>query len=60
MWMPTPAQIARDYVTASNRCDYEAMSALFHLDAEWIPMSPSNLAEATTRSASAISPKSGR
>ena len=38
--MPTPEQIAREYIAASNRCDYEAVSALFHQDAEWIPISP--------------------
>jgi hypothetical protein len=37
----TPKRIARTYIEASNRCDYEAMSALFHEDAEWIPIAPS-------------------
>ena len=33
-------EIARSYIAASNRCDYESMSDLFHQDAEWIPISP--------------------
>lgn len=31
---------ARAYIAASNRCDYEAMAELFHVDAEWIPIAP--------------------
>lgn len=38
--MKTPEQVARTYIAASNRCDYEAMSALFHEDADWIPIAP--------------------
>ena len=33
-------QIARRYISASNRCDYEEMASLFHEDAEWVPISP--------------------
>ncbi len=38
--MTTPEQVARTYIAASNRRDYEAMAALFHEDAEWIPILP--------------------
>jgi ketosteroid isomerase-like protein len=38
--MKQSEQVARTYVAASNRCDYEAMSDLFHEDAEWIPIAP--------------------
>lgn len=38
--MTTPERVARTYIEASNRCDYETMSSLFHEDAEWIPIAP--------------------
>ena len=38
--MTTPERTARAYIAASNRCDYEAMSDLFHQDAEWLPLAP--------------------
>ena len=36
--MTTPEQVARWYIAASNRCDYEALADLFHPTAEWIPI----------------------
>lgn len=38
--MLKPEQVARAYIAASNRCDYDAMSDLFHEDADWIPIAP--------------------
>ena len=38
--MLTSEATARAYIAASNRCDYDAMSDLFHADAEWIPIAP--------------------